>query len=103
MDNKTTNKDEAKGSETLNHELMIKHVIALFRDTMPFNQLLGLEFVTEGKGLDTQISLHLDWQPALTGNPMQKILHGGVTATMLDTIGGLVSIFMRVAIFAIFI
>ncbi|HAM19957.1 MAG TPA: thioesterase family protein, partial [Alteromonas macleodii] len=46
MDNKTTNKDEAKGSETLNHELMIKHVIALFRDTMPFNQLLGLEFVT---------------------------------------------------------
>ena len=65
MDNKTTNKDEAKGSETLNHELMIKHVIALFRDTMPFNQLLGLEFVTEGEGLDTQISLHLDWQPEL--------------------------------------
>ena len=92
MDNKTTNKDEAKGSETLNHELMIKHVIALFRDTMPFNQLLGLEFVTEGEGLETQVSLHLDWQPALTGNPMQKILHGGVTATMLDTIGGLVSI-----------
>ncbi len=58
MDNKTTNKDEAKGSKTLNHELMIKHVIALFRDTMPFNQLLGLEFVTEGEGLDTQISLH---------------------------------------------
>ena len=72
MDNKTTNKDEAKGSETLNHELMIKHVIALFRDTMPFNQLLGLEFVTEGEGLDTQISLHLDWQPELTGNPMQN-------------------------------
>ena len=92
MDNNTTNKREAKGSETLNHQVMIKHVIALFRDTMPFNQLLGLEFVTEGEGLDTQISLHLNWQPSLTGNPMQKILHGGVTATMLDTIGGLVSI-----------
>ncbi|AFT76742.1 MAG: thioesterase family protein [Alteromonas macleodii] len=92
MDKNTTNKRQANGSETLNHQLMIKHVIGLFRDTMPFNQLLGLEFVTEGEGLETQVSLHLDWQPALTGNPMQKILHGGVTATMLDTIGGLVSI-----------
>jgi len=72
VDKNTTNKRQANGSETLNHQLMIKHVIGLFRDTMPFNQLLGLEFVTEGEGLETQVSLHLDWQPALTGNPMQK-------------------------------
>lgn len=78
--------------QNITHIGMIEHVISLFRDTMPFNQLLGLEFVTQGVGLETEIALHLNWQPSLTGNPMQKILHGGVTATMLDTIGGLVSI-----------
>lgn len=77
---------------TLTHQQMIEHVISLFRDTMPFNQLLGLTFVTQGEGKETQIALHLPWQASLTGNPMQKILHGGVTATMLDTIGGLVAI-----------
>ena len=76
----------------LTHSAMITHVIALFRDTMPFNQLLGLKFITQGQGADTQVQLQLEWQPSLTGNPMQKILHGGVTATMLDTIGGLVAI-----------
>lgn len=76
----------------LTHDEMIAHVVGLFRDTMPFNQLLGIEFITEGEGLETTISLRLKWQAKLTGNPMQKILHGGVTATMLDTIGGLVAI-----------
>lgn len=74
------------------HNTLISHVISLFRDTMPFNQMLGLEFVTEGQGIDTRVKLQLKWQASLTGNPMQKILHGGVTASMLDTIGGLVAI-----------
>jgi len=86
------NNEKPSVNKKLDHQTMIDHVIALFRDNMPFNQLLGLEFVTQGTGLETQISLHLNWRPMLTGNPMQKILHGGVTATMLDTIGGLVSI-----------
>ena len=81
-----------QNQQKITHNVMIEHVISLFHDTMPFNQLLGLEFVTQGAGLETEIALHLNWQPSLTGNPMQKILHGGVTATMLDTIGGLVSI-----------
>lgn len=69
-------------------EQMIAHVISLFRDTMPFNQLLGLQFLRKHQ----DIELHVSWQEALTGNPLQKILHGGVTATMLDTIGGLTAI-----------
>jgi uncharacterized protein (TIGR00369 family) len=72
---------------------MIEHVISLFRDTMPFNQLLGLEFIRSNEGLESDsIELHVSWREALTGNPLQKILHGGVTASMLDTIGGLVAI-----------
>lgn len=82
----------APTKNNLTHAAMISHVISLFRDTMPFNQLLGLEFITNGQGQDTQVQLQLNWQASLTGNPMQKILHGGVTATMLDTIGGLVAI-----------
>jgi uncharacterized protein (TIGR00369 family) len=82
----------APTKNNLTHTAMISHVISLFRDTMPFNQLLGLEFITNGQGQDTQVQLQLNWQASLTGNPMQKILHGGVTATMLDTIGGLVAI-----------
>jgi len=82
----------APTKNNLTHTAMISHVISLFRDTMPFNQLLGLEFITNGQGQDTQVQLQLNWQASLTGNPMQRILHGGVTATMLDTIGGLVAI-----------
>jgi uncharacterized protein (TIGR00369 family) len=82
----------APTKNNLTHTAMISHVISLFRDTMPFNQLLGLEFITNGQGHDTQVQLQLNWQASLTGNPMQRILHGGVTATMLDTIGGLVAI-----------
>lgn len=75
-------------STSVYREEMIDHVIGLFRDTMPFNKLLGLEFIKN----ESDIELHVSWQEALTGNPIQKILHGGVTATMLDTIGGLVAI-----------
>ncbi|NDV90401.1 thioesterase family protein [Alteromonas sp. 345S023] len=69
-------------------EQLIEHVISLFRDTMPFNQLLGLQFLRK----QHDIELHVPWQQSLTGNPLQKILHGGVTATMLDTIGGITAI-----------
>jgi len=75
-------------SIVLSRDEMIAHVVTMFRDTMPFNQLLGLEFIHQ----KSNIELHVSWREALTGNPLQKILHGGVTATMLDTIGGLVAI-----------
>lgn len=72
----------------LTHEKMISHVIHLFRDTMPFNRFLQLVFEEQ----NDSIALRVNWREELTGNPMQKILHGGVTASMLDTIGGLVAI-----------
>lgn len=67
---------------------LTEEVIALFKENMPFNRELGLEVIQDG---DT-VRVEVPWQDKLTGNPFQKILHGGVTASLLDTVGGLVSI-----------
>lgn len=71
----------------MNKKQMNQQIITVF-ETMPFNQLLGLK-VTE---LSAQhASLTMAWQDKLVGNPYQKILHGGVISTLLDTVGGLLA------------
>ncbi len=76
----------------LTQAMVINNVIGLFQEKMPFNQLLGIRFLTE----DDNIRLEIPWDDKLTGNPLQKILHGGVTASLLDTIGGLTAIISAV-------
>lgn len=63
-------------------------ITQIFRD-MPFNQLLGLEFVRYD---NDQVEIHMPANQQLTGNPMLGILHGGVTASILDTAGGLMAV-----------
>lgn len=63
-------------------------ITQIFRD-MPFNQLLGLEFVRYD---NDQVEIHMPANQQLTGNPMLGILHGGVTASILDTGGGLMAV-----------
>lgn len=64
-------------------------VSEIFVSSMPFNQALGLELLT----LDEQhASLRLPNKPALVGNAAQKILHGGVIASVLDVAAGLVCV-----------
>lgn len=41
--------------------------------------------------VDGQLQGYIDMQPHLVGNVRFQILHGGVTATMLDSIGGAVA------------
>ncbi|WP_421133196.1 thioesterase family protein [Alteromonas sp. A079] len=84
-DQNSTHNDE---ENPLTHAALTAFVIGLFNDTMPFNNLLGLDVVDGENGIE----LHVGWKQELTGNPLKGILHGGVTATMLDTIGGLVAI-----------
>ncbi|KTG24690.1 hypothetical protein AWR38_03705 [Idiomarina sp. WRN-38] len=61
-----------------------------FMDTrVPFQQLLGFE-ITEFN--PARGELKFQWKDELLGNVPQRILHGGVTATALDTAGGLVAI-----------
>ncbi|HLV48785.1 MAG TPA: thioesterase family protein [Aliidiomarina sp.] len=56
---------------------------------VPFQQLLGLE-ITQFSGQLSEVRFR--WKEELIGNMPQRILHGGVTSTALDTAGGVVVI-----------
>lgn len=56
---------------------------------VPFQQLLGLE-ITQFSGRLSEVRFR--WKDELIGNMPQRILHGGVTSTALDTAGGVVVI-----------
>ncbi|GAB3025010.1 thioesterase family protein [Bowmanella dokdonensis] len=74
---------------SLNSRQLAEFVTSVFRDHMSFNHLLGLKISQfDGEGVEVR----LPWHEKLTGNPIQKILHGGVTAAVLDTVGGLMAI-----------
>ncbi len=65
-----------------------QQLIDFWNNTMPFNQLLGLR-LTHFDAAYTKIQF--DWQDTLIGNPIHKILHGGVTASALDLAGSTVA------------
>lgn len=69
----------------LGREQLAELITNLFSKNMPFNQLLGFEVraISQDK-----VEVHFDWHDKLMGNPSYKILHGGVTAAVLDTVGG---------------
>ncbi|ETS32757.1 hypothetical protein BB987_04685 [Photorhabdus temperata] len=56
---------------------------------MPFNQILGLELLRFEQDY-AEIQFHN--QSKLVGNTAQKILHGGVIASVLDVCAGLVCV-----------
>lgn len=64
-------------------------VIDFFNNQMPFNQLLGLNVNSMHAG---HVEIKFAWQDKLMGNPVHKILHGGVTAAVLDTVGSLAAL-----------
>lgn len=69
-------------------EQLQQQVAESWNKSMPFNQLLGLTITK----LDHQQSeVRFPWQDNLVGNPVAKILHGGVTASALDLVGGVVA------------
>lgn len=63
--------------------------IAQVFDQMPFNQLLGLKVTAFSA---ERAEVRFAFRPELVGNPLQQILHGGVIATVLDTVGGIMAI-----------
>ena len=68
------------------HELAQK--MATLFASMPFLQFMNVSVSVDDKG---RVRCELDNRAELIGNPMAQILHGGVTASLLDTIGGLVA------------
>jgi len=68
--------------------IIFEKISHFWNQGMPFNQLLGLNIT---KFDSHQSEVRFRWQDKLIGNPMQKILHGGVTASALDLAGGVVA------------
>ncbi|MDR0217723.1 MAG: thioesterase family protein [Enterobacteriaceae bacterium] len=73
--------------QPLTQEEARKFIGEIFVYHMPFNQLLGLELV---RFEQDYAELKFANQDKLVGNMAQKILHGGVIASILDVAGGLV-------------
>jgi len=64
---------------------LLARLAEVFSNHVPFHNVIGFKFeqlTVEG----CRISFQND--PKLIGNFVQKILHGGVTATALDVVGG---------------
>ncbi len=72
----------------MQYEEVYKQLTEQWNNNMPFNQLLGLK-ITRFNAKKSEV--RFAWQAKLIGNPMQKILHGGVTASALDLAGGTVA------------
>jgi uncharacterized protein (TIGR00369 family) len=72
----------------MTQEDTFKQIAEYWNQIMPFNKLLGLK-ITQFNSLESTVSVA--WDDKLIGNPQQKILHGGVTASALDLAGGVVA------------
>ena len=67
----------------------VKQAIAGFIEQIPFNKLLGIELLSIS---EEAVEMRLPMRPELVGNFLHGILHGGVTATILDVAGGLMAL-----------
>lgn len=72
----------------LSRDELLACVIDIFDQRLPFNRFLGLNVQRDNL---EKATIKLAWQDSLMGNPFHKILHGGVTAAILDTVGGLMA------------
>lgn len=70
-------------------QTILTKVSDFMNDRVPFQRMLGFEITefTPERG-----EVRFKWREDLMGNVPQRILHGGVTSTALDTAGGLVAI-----------
>ncbi len=66
-------------------EKLMQRLTEVFSQKIPFHQLIGFQF-----DLVSAQACRVSFQqkPELIGNFIQGILHGGVTATALDVVGG---------------
>jgi uncharacterized protein (TIGR00369 family) len=77
----------SKARRSADEEAKLKRALTgLFERHVSFNQLLGLkvEFPETGSA-----RLRVEMRKELQGHAMSQRLHGGVTASVLDTMGGL--------------
>ena len=70
-------------------KIIFKTIKDQYINRVPFHKLLCLKM---SKFDFETAEMTLSWDDKLVGNVVQGSLHGGVTATLLDSIGGLVAI-----------
>ncbi|MGX5172576.1 thioesterase family protein [Aliikangiella sp. IMCC44653] len=80
-----TNEAPLSSQQMQKQEQLMSRLKEVFEDKIPFHQLIGFKFDLVSP-LACQISF--SQKPELIGNFIQGILHGGVTATALDVVGG---------------
>ena len=74
--------------KTIIVEEALERIKAYYLDMLPFNKVLGI-------GIDLldyetgEAVTSFNMKPDLVGNPVAGILHGGVTASVIDLTGGL--------------
>ena len=73
----------------LNNNQMLDLVAQVFLEHIPFNQVIGMSL---GVYSPEKVELLFSRRDELIGNKMQNILHGGVTSSVLDTVGGLFAV-----------
>lgn len=72
----------------MQNEQLLPFIGQIFQQ-MPFNQLLGLRVTAFSA---ERAEVRFDFQNQLIGNPVQQILHGGVIASVLDVVGGIMAV-----------
>ncbi len=73
--------------ELMTHSTLIDQLSAFMNERIPFQKYLGIK-VTKFDGQESEV--RFQWKDELVGNAPMQILHGGATATALDTAGGVV-------------
>jgi uncharacterized protein (TIGR00369 family) len=68
-----------------NSRVDYEQLAQLFEKVIPFNAHLGVKVIEIGDG---HAVLELPFRPHLVGNPITKVLHGGVISSLLDNCGG---------------
>jgi len=66
-------------------QMMLTRLAEVFSHSVPFHSVIGLQF--ENMSIDG-CKITFKNKPELIGNFVRQILHGGVTATALDVVGG---------------
>ena len=74
------------GENKTDFDELIQQVETIFVEKIPFNKLLGMHI--ESLDFDSA-KIKIEMREELIGNFIQKTLHGGVTSSVLDVIGGL--------------
>lgn len=67
------------------YRLLLQKLTHIFTNQVPFHHVIGFKFEEVS---EESCRLSFAKKPELVGNFMHGILHGGVTATALDVIGG---------------